>query len=161
MRAKDAIDSEKQVLNRTVDKQNQVIERYAESEKSFTTQIQMHEQEITLMRKSLDEYKTRLADLQISVERLGAKEREAATAFHSANERLQAEIKTSSAAQAAKARLEEKVAQLEKDLERSKKAIANSGSSRKSSLSLTSVDAEVEALNVSGTSPPPNRAAVS
>ena len=127
-----------------------MIERYAETEKSFATQIQLHEQEITLMRKSLDEYKTRLADLQIAVERSVAKEREAVTAYHSANERLQAEIQSSSVAQAAKSRLEERVVQLEKDLERSKKAIANSGSSRKSSLSLTSVDAEVEALNVSG-----------
>ncbi|KDN51379.1 BRE1-domain-containing protein [Tilletiaria anomala UBC 951] len=148
MRARDALDAEKQVLNRTLERQTAVIEQYMDTEKRFGAQLQMHEEEVTLLRKSLEEHMTKLAEMNIAVERAMAKEREAVAMAQQLDALAKSRMESLDQASAAKARLEERVAQLEKDLERGKKAIAsnsNSGGGRKSSLS--NADGELEALN--------------
>ncbi len=152
MRAKDAESAEKVAIQRAMERQTQVIERYGEAEKSFAAQIQMHEQEVSLLRKSLEEHKTRLADLTIQSEGLRAREAEAVTLLHSANQRLHVEVQTAETASADKARLEERVMQLEKDLERSKKVIASgaasgSGGRKGSTSSSDSTNEQLQMLN--------------
>lgn len=149
MRARDAIDAEKAVLNRTMERQNAVIERYAEMEKTFGAQMQRYEAEITLLQKSLEEHKGKIADLEIGIERSNAKEREASTLAHKLEEMVQERVRSEEAANAERSRLAERVAQLEKDLERSKRAIASGVSSNKKGSSTTAADNELEALNVS------------
>lgn len=149
MRAKDAVENERRVALRNVETQLKVIERYAEHEASFVQSVARHEAEVTGLRKLLEQQATRIAelerDLEASIRRERAAGSEKANAEHVSMKRNEEWTDESRR----RAEAEERVAKLERELERAKKQIAASGSKKKSGGGSSGDDIQIEYLNVS------------
>lgn len=150
MRSKDAVDNDRRVALRNVERQVKVIERYAEAEKTFSAQLSVHEKEVTILRRNLAAHADRVAELERDVSNGRARETEAHNARTQAEERALHFGSLADEQQKEKNKQIEKIARLEKELESAKRIAAGVGSSDKKKKNKSAdEDSTVEYLNVS------------
>lgn len=149
MRAKDAVENERRVALRNIETQLKVIERYAEHEASFVQSVARHEAEVTGMRKLLEQQATRIAELERDLEASIRRERTAGSEKANAEQVSLKRNEEWTDESRRRAEAEERVAKLERELERAKKQIAASGSKKKSGGGSSGDDIQIEYLNVS------------
>lgn len=128
MRAKDAVDNEKRSALRTVERQVQVIERYAEAESHFASQSAAHEREVTSLRKMISGYSTRIAELERDLKTSRMREGESSQYRAHAEEKMQFHIAEAEQEKARRVRIEEQFGKMERDLEKVKRQLAASAS---------------------------------
>lgn len=150
MRAKDAVENDRRVALRNVERQVKVIERYAEAEKTFAAQLSVHEKEVSILRRNLTAHASKVAELERDVSNGRARETEAHNARTQAEERALHFGSLADEQQKEKNKQIEKIARLEKELENAKKMAAGAGSSDKRKKSNGGdKDSTVDYLNVS------------
>lgn len=148
MRSKDALDNDRRTALRTVERQVKAIERYAEAEQQFTTQLTAHEREVTSLRKMISGYTSRIAELERDLKTSRMKEAEAQQHRAHAEEKAQVSIAEVEAEKAKRIRIEERFQKMERDLEKAKKQLAASASNKASASGSSSTmgDSEVDFL---------------
>lgn len=67
MRTKEAVEVERKVAIRNVDKQLKVLEKLTESERNLTNQVGLHEKEVTVLRTSVRRHQDRVTELEREV----------------------------------------------------------------------------------------------
>lgn len=145
MRAKDAIENEKRVALRNVERQTRVVEKYAEAEKIWQDQIQKYESEVTELRRFVNEANSNLLNLQSTMSTMqdqlsrSIETRDQAIAIsRQKTQEVVEEAKLRSSAQ-------ERCEKLQRDLDKVRKQLASSGSTRKKGSFAD--DDQIEALN--------------
>ncbi|KAL7409085.1 BRE1 E3 ubiquitin ligase-domain-containing protein [Mrakia frigida] len=64
MRTKEAVEVERKVAQRNVEKQIKVLEKLSESERNLTTQLSLQEKEATILKASIRQFKDRIMELE-------------------------------------------------------------------------------------------------
>lgn len=145
MRAKDAIENEKRVALRNVERQTRVLEKYAEAEKIWQEQIQKHESEVTELRKFVNEANSNLLNLQSTLntmqDQLGKSIETRDQAIASSQQKLKEYVEEAKQRSSAQERCEK----LQRDLDKVRKQLASSGGTRKKGSFAD--DDQIEALN--------------
>ncbi|MCO5585213.1 hypothetical protein L7F22_039145 [Adiantum nelumboides] len=145
MRAKDAIENEKRVALRNVERQIRVVEKYTELESDRKEQISKLESEVTEFRRYANESNAKLANLQSSMNMMqdqlnrSIEARDQAIAIsREKTQEVMEEAKQRSSAQ-------ERCEKLQRDLDKVRKQLASSGGTRKKGSFAD--DDQIEALN--------------
>lgn len=128
MRAKDAVENDRRTALRTVERQVKVIERYAEAEQHFASQLAVHEREVTALRKTVSGYAARIAELERDLKTSRMREAENQQYKTHAEEKLQQCVAQAEQEKAHRLRVEEKFHKMERDLEKAKKQAAQAAS---------------------------------
>lgn len=146
MRAKDAVENERRVAMRNVERQLRVIEQYSEAEKAFQTQLTQNAEETTKLRTLTNELNTRIAEQQRNLHILTEREREASSARQRAEDVSRQRIDEFHGESRARVEAQERCNKLQKDLDKCRKQIASASSGRRKG---ESDDMQIEYLNVS------------
>lgn len=133
MRAKDALENDRRTVLRTVERQVQVIERYAEAEQHFAGQLSSHEREITSLRNMIAGYTARITELERDLQTSRIRDAESQQTRAHAEEKLQTCIAEAEAEKAQRIRIEEQFHKMERDLEKARKQAASAASAAASS----------------------------
>jgi E3 ubiquitin-protein ligase BRE1 len=67
MRTKEAVEVERKVAIRNVDKQLRVLEKLTESERNLANQVGLHEKEVTVLKARMRRHQERVAELEREV----------------------------------------------------------------------------------------------
>ncbi|CAO1617547.1 unnamed protein product [Sympodiomycopsis kandeliae] len=148
MRAKDALENDRRAVLRTVERQVQVIERYAEAEQHFSSELASHEREVTSLRNMITGYTARITELERDLKTSRIRDADSQQCRINAEERLQACVAEAEQEKARRVRIEEQFNKMERDLEKAKKqaasasaaAAASGKSNRKSSIGDSETD---------------------
>lgn len=149
MRSKDALENDRRTTLRTVERQVQVIERYAEAEQHFAGQLATHEREITSLRNMISGYSARITELERDLQTSRMREAESQQYREHAEEKLQVCVAEAEQEKARRVRIEEQFNKMERELEKAKKqavSAAAAASSGKSSRKASVADSEVDFL---------------
>lgn len=124
MRAKDAVEAEKLLLSRQLEKHKAAVNKFSEAEKAFSTQRVLDEVEVKAAREALDAHKAELGQLKIALVSAEAREANACQVLASTEERMAQLIRSGEGARNDALRAEERSQGLSHDLERARKAAA-------------------------------------
>lgn len=124
MRAKEAVEAEKSLLARQVDKQKAATDKFAEAEKAFSAQQALNEAEIKAARDLLEAHKADLGQLKSTLVGVQAREADARRVLSANEQRMGQLIRSEEEAKGEARRAEERAQNVAHELERVRKAAA-------------------------------------
>lgn len=151
MRAKDSVELEKRAALRNVERQTKLIDLLTEGEKSFASQLKLHEKEVLTFRRAVEAHSRKIRELEAELKSSQLRYSDAIRSKAQADEAAKALIITANDEKDARKRTDERIVRLERELELSRKQAAKAqalGTKARKGSEATE-EAEVQGLRVS------------
>ncbi|KAJ1020709.1 hypothetical protein NDA16_004101 [Ustilago loliicola] len=129
MRVKDSIEAELRTAKQVNERQQKTIEMHAEAERNFTTQLTLHDKQVSIFKRATEEHSQRIESLQRELEQTKARSDEVARVNAVSSASAKELIDAASAEKDQRKRAEERIVRLEKDLESAKRQVAKAAAS--------------------------------
>lgn len=147
MRAKDALENERRVAMRNVERQARVIEQFGEAEKAYHTQLQHNTMEATRLRALTNELTAKVAEQQRDLQSVLERQRLASQAQERAEAASRQHIEEFGGENRARIEAQERCDKLQRDLDKCRKQLAAAGSSARKKTSGDDDASQADYLN--------------
>lgn len=129
MRVKDSIEAELRTAKQVNERQQKTIEMHGEAERNFTTQLTLHDKQVSIFKRVTEEHSQRIESLQRELEQTKARSDEVARVNAVSSASAKELIDAATAEKDQRKRAEERIVRLEKDLESAKRQVAKAAAS--------------------------------